>query len=40
MPGLHDFEAQTIDGQTVSLQQFKGKPLLITLKGRVEVYYR
>ena len=29
MPGIHDFEAQTIDGKTVSLAQFKGQPLLI-----------
>ena len=29
MPGIYDFEAQQIGGQTVPLAQFRGKPLLI-----------
>ena len=29
MPTIHDFEATTIDGRTVSLREFEGKPLLI-----------
>jgi glutathione peroxidase len=29
MPSLYDFEAQSIDGQPVSLEQYRGKPLLI-----------
>lgn len=29
MPSIYDFEAQTIDGKPVSLDQFRGKPLLI-----------
>ncbi len=29
MPTVYDFEAQQIDGQAVSLAQFRGKPLLI-----------
>lgn len=29
MSTVYDFEAQQIDGKTVSLKQFKGKPLLI-----------
>ncbi|HYE38655.1 MAG TPA: glutathione peroxidase [Ramlibacter sp.] len=29
MPGIYDFEAQHIGGQTVPLAQFRGKPLLI-----------
>ena len=29
MPGIHDFEAQTIDGQTVSLDQYHDRVLLI-----------
>jgi len=29
MPSLYDFQAQSIDGQPVSLEQYRGKPLLI-----------
>ncbi|MDP3253775.1 MAG: glutathione peroxidase [Hydrogenophaga sp.] len=29
MSSIYDFEAQSIDGKTVSLAQFRGKPLLI-----------
>ena len=29
MPSLYDFEAQSIDGRPVQLEQFRGKPLLI-----------
>jgi glutathione peroxidase len=29
MPSIYDFEAQTIDGKPVSLDQFRNKPLLI-----------
>ena len=29
MSSLYDFEAQSIDGQPVKLEQFRGKPLLI-----------
>ena len=29
MPGIHDFEALSIDGQTVPLARFQGQPLLI-----------
>ncbi|MFT5934137.1 MAG: glutathione peroxidase [Hydrogenophaga sp.] len=29
MPSLYDFEAQSIGGQPVSLEQYRGKPLLI-----------
>jgi glutathione peroxidase len=29
MATLYDFEAQSIDGTTVALEQFRGKPLLI-----------
>ena len=29
MPTIHDFEATTIDGRTVSLREYEGKPLLI-----------
>jgi glutathione peroxidase len=29
MPSLYDFEALSIDGQPVSLAQFRGRPLLI-----------
>jgi glutathione peroxidase len=29
MPSLYDFEAQSIDGQPVSLEQYRSKPLLI-----------
>ena len=29
MPGVYDFEAQQIDGQTVPLKQYQGKVLLI-----------
>ncbi len=29
MPSLYDFEAQSIDGQPVSLEQYRGKLLLI-----------
>lgn len=29
MPSIYDFEAQTIDGKPVALDQFRGKPLLI-----------
>ena len=29
MPSLYDFEAQSIDGRPVQLEQYRGKPLLI-----------
>ncbi|MFP8835120.1 glutathione peroxidase [Hydrogenophaga sp. XSHU_21] len=29
MPGIHDFEALSIDGKTVPLSQFRGKAMLI-----------
>ncbi len=29
MPSIYDFDAQSIDGKTVPLRQFEGKPLLI-----------
>ena len=29
MPSIYDFEAQSIDGRSVQLEQFRGKPLLI-----------
>ena len=29
MSSLYDFEAQSIDGQPVKLEQYRGKPLLI-----------
>jgi glutathione peroxidase len=29
MPSLYDFDAQSIDGKSVPLSQYKGKPLLI-----------
>ena len=29
MPSIYDFEAQTIDGKPVALDQFRNKPLLI-----------
>ena len=29
MPSVYDFEAQSIDGQTVPLSRFRGQPLLI-----------
>ncbi|MBS3997536.1 MAG: glutathione peroxidase [Hydrogenophaga sp.] len=29
MPSIHDFEVQSIDGQPVALDQFRGQPLLI-----------
>jgi glutathione peroxidase len=29
MPSLYDFEAQSIDGRLVQLDQYRGKPLLI-----------
>ncbi|MFN4117094.1 MAG: glutathione peroxidase [Inhella sp.] len=29
MPSIYDFEAQTIDGKSVKLEQFKGRVLLI-----------
>ncbi|MBA4266262.1 MAG: glutathione peroxidase, partial [Comamonadaceae bacterium] len=29
MPSIYDFEAQSIDGKPVALEQFRNKPLLI-----------
>ena len=40
MTTVYDFEALAISGKAVSLKKYKGKPLLIKIKGKVEAYYR